>query len=319
MQINRILSLFLLPFLLILTLLAGCNTSRNVMDGTKNVYRSTKKTVKKITPGKSNLKMRIMVLPFIDHMKIQSGMAEEATNSFIQMLRKSDDVLVFEAQRDVALPGTEDFQQFEFGVVTNPDIAKKAEEMGMNGFITGILNPIETTTKRSGIWPFRKNYKIFDISLVINAVDVVSGTLFLTHLESEKTSVLLEDIEDIGGEYEKTILKDFFPNAFARIIKRQSYVVADTLANKRWTGRILEIDKDMIKIGAGSDVGVRPGHRFEVFAEGESISSGRGTAIDLMGIKIGEIETLEVMEKNSLAFMLSGEEFKVGQLIRFNP
>jgi hypothetical protein len=204
----------------------------------------------------------------------------------------------------------------EFGIVIDSDITKRAEEMGMNVVITGALNPIESRSKKSGIWPFRKLRREVEISVLVNAVDITNGTLFLTNPESEK--VKLPEPEDIFEEAAGTgTIDDATMNKLlSRVLRAQASAIIRELENQPWTGRLISTDGKTLIINVGNDVGANAGSVFEVFAQGEPIRSVTGRPLYLLGPRVGEVKIVEVMSTYSSAVPLNGDQFKAGQIIR---
>ena len=114
-------------------------------------------------------------------------------------------------------------------------------------------------------------------------------------------------------------IKDTLGKGIPRILKRQAEAVAKSLTQHPWTGKILAVDNNTIKISAGKDLGVYTGQLLTVFAKGESVQSRTGKSIGLLGKKIGKIKVTSVMQKQSLAEPVANSVFLPGQIIRFRP
>ena len=289
---------------------SGCSTTKSVIK--KIVPESVAKRIKH---SKSDLKKRVMILPLID----QSGLGSEKTiqisESFVELLMKSSHLLLFRPPKGVITLSESKVSQL--GIVTpGSDLIKKADDLGITAIITGVVNPVEVITRKTGIWPLRKPSKIYEISVVINAFDIMSHTLLLTNLESEKGSVPLEKAET---QSETEFIDQLLTTAMPRILKRQASAISKKLLNDPWIGKILAIENGTIKINAGRDIGLRLGQHFAVFSTGESISSEEGRSFDLSGNKIGEISVNSIMEDHALAIPLIEGSFLPGQAIRIIP
>lgn len=282
---------------------------------TKAVFKKMvpKSVVKKMRPT-PDLKKRVMVMPIIEH----AGLGDEAggliNSTFLGTLKKSSHMLIHESAE-----GMVSFSKKKLtglGVVV-PDhkLIKKADDLGMHAIITGIVNPIETNTKKSGIWPFRKYHKTYEISAVINVIDVMSHTLLLTQLESEKESVPSEEVE---RRNEKDLILGFVRDLLPGILKRQASVVSKTVSKLPWTGKVLAVENEYIKINGGKDVGLRTGVYFSVHNRGETISSGRGKVLGLLGDKTGEVKVIDIKDDFSIAVTVVGGPFKAGQIVKMD-
>ncbi|HBF42561.1 MAG TPA: hypothetical protein DDW42_02810 [Desulfobacteraceae bacterium] len=280
---------------------------------------ATKNIVKKITPAKDNLKKRVMVLPIINQAGAGSITASQITEIFVEFLKKSPHLLLYESPKGLSWPPTNKLNQF--GVVfADDDLVKKAEDLGINAIITGILNPIEKTNKKTGIWPFRKSHTVYEVCVVINVMDISSKTLLLSKLESEEA---LADEEKITT-YEEEVLTDkkeisdqMLRKSLTPILGHLASSVASKLLKAPWNGKILATRNTSVDINAGKDVGLKPGQRFDVFGLGESIAAKNGRILFLLGEKIGEIKVTSVGGKNSLAVPEAKEPLLPGQVIRF--
>ncbi len=284
----------------------GCAKTKAIVN--KIIPKSVAKKVRS-TP---NLKKRVMIIPIIEHAGLGEGGDELVTSTFLNFLTKSPRILIHESHEEGGSSSKKKLTGLGH-VTPGLKLIKKAEDLGMHAIVTGIVNPIETNTKKSGIWPFRKYYKIYEVSVIINVMDVMSQTLMLTQLESEKESVPSNKIEMLN---EKELIIEFAREVLPGILKRQASAVSKKLSEFPWTGKVLAVDDDTIKINAGVDVGLRPDVYFSVFARGDSISSGRGKVFGLLGEKIGEIKVISVENDHSLAIPTEGGPFSAGQIIK---
>ena len=291
---------FLLHFLILSILLVpllSCSTTRSV--------------VEKITPHRSSLKKRLMVAPLID----QAGLGPERTAriaaDFVELLKKSPHILAFQTDKDIS-QGT-DTKSPEFGIVVPPELVKTARDSGMNALVIMVLSPLEATSRKTGIWPFRDMSRIVEISLLVNMVDTTSGCLYSTRLESEEMAFF---IDELPGRDENEVIDQIIGEKMPHILKRQSSAVIKNLMKQSWKGKILSVDNGTIKISGGKDVGVRPDQVFTVFAMGETIVCKSGRSFDLLGKRIGKIKATSVMEKHSLAVPLAKGSFMAGQVIK---
>ena len=289
---------FFLILSFVLITIPGCSTTKSI--------------VQKIRPGEPYLKKRVIVLPFIDQAGIGSERTTQMTADFVRSLGKSPHLLICDRPKE--MPLTSGAKSPAMETATHKGLVENAENLGMNAVITGVLNPFEITTKKKGIWPFRKYRKIYEISMVVNVVDIISRTLLLTRLETEEVPVSLDKAEGLN---EKEMFDLILSKALPGILKHQASIVAKELAKDPWTGKILAVDNDTITINAGKDVGLQPGHCFDVFGWGESIRCGNGKSLNLLGGKIGEIKVTSVMEKHSLTVPAKQGKFLPGLVIRF--
>ncbi len=286
-----------LMLLAALGLTVGCGAGRSVFKG--------------FTNGDAVLVKRVKVLSFIDETHLDSHLGETFTAEFVSRLRAKPLVLLDE--RPLGLSLKTDMKSLRFGIVTPKAFIQKAEGLGINVLITGVLNPINVTTRRKGIWPFRKDRRFYEVSMVINMVDVSTGALLYTKMEKVEGRVP-EDAEDVEDEKEFTI--GLIRKSMKGILKRQVSDISDILSETPWTGKILGVEDKIIRIGGGQDVGIEPGLAFQVFSRGELIRSQSGQSYPVRGGKVGKIVVTSSGRGETLARALSGGPFQVGQMIR---
>lgn len=290
--------LFFLTLWLLVIAISGCGISRSL--------------VGKVIPQGPELKKRVMVFPLVDQAGLGGERTSELDEDFKKLLGRSSHFLLYGPPDGIFSSSA--MSSPIFGVVTSSKLIEIAEGIGMNALIIGVVNPIEVTTRKSGIWPFRSYKKFYEISMGVNVVDITTKTFSMTRIESEEYSVSLDDVERQG---EKKIVDQALKEALPEILEGQASAVEEELTREPWTGRILAVENKTIMINAGKKVGLRPGQYFEVFEQGKSIPSASGRSIYLLGKKIGEIKVKSVMGKHSLAVPVKGGKFLRGQVIRF--
>jgi len=289
----------IMVMLLIMTL--GCGT-------TKSIY-------KKVKPDKPYLIKKIMVFPPIDLSGLAAGKAAQTTQDFIEILKQSPQLSIHTPPDGWSVPTH--IKTPKFGVAYyDPKIAQMARDRNMNVLLAAFLPPIEKTIRRDGIWPFRYDADVYKIAIVINAMNVANGCLYLTELSSN--DVYFKP-DEVSGMAQKEIFEKVWEKGMPDILEQQAELVTEKLIAEPWTGRILNNQKGLVMINAGKDSGVQPGQLFNVFSKGESIVCQTGKQLDLTGEKIGEIKAVSVMEEHTLAKPESGGPFSVGQSIRFKP
>jgi len=284
---------------------------------------TTKKLYSKMSPDSSGLKKRILVLPFWDQAGLGEERLEQLATQFLSLLNKDGVFVIERVKRSSA--AADRVRAPEFGIVTDPEHARRADQMGMNVMLTAVFTPLETQRIKTGIWPFRKIKDETEIAMYVNAFDVINGTLLLTRLESVKIRTMADIIDDDWEEEENAEPQKIKPEidektltkSLTEIVENQAAEVSSALRERPWLGRILSSDASGTFINAGSDVGVKPGSVFEVLGPGETIASASGRTLALPGSAVGEIKVTEVMKDRALTSVQEGASFKAGQIIRF--
>ncbi len=277
---------------------AGCGT-------TKSVYN-------KVTFGETALKKRVLVLPLLDQAGVGEEKAAQLTAKLVELLKEGESLLVYKGE--LPWPSRQRMRSLKFAVIIDPALIENAERMGMNVLVAGVLNPPEMTVKKWGWWPFQGIKRKVEVSLLLNAYDIIDGTLFLTHLETRKIKVSTDNPGwEKGGNprIDETELEE----ELSDILGDQASKIRDELEEQPWRGRIVSVDGETVVINAGRDTGVRNGSQFQVFSIGERIRSVSGKYFYLLGPKVGEITTVEVMDSHASAAPVTGGPFKTGQIV----
>jgi hypothetical protein len=258
------------------------------------------------------LTKKVMALPLMDVGGLGERWTAQAQKELYGLLGHSPRISLH-FQRPEKNPGATGVTPVEYGIITNPDIIHSARAQGMNAVIVGALNPVEITKKKSGIWPFRRKVSAYQVSMVVNVVDVNSGYLYLTHLESEEVTFPLE--ED-GFQDEARERQEAIESVLPTVVKHQAKIVSKELAERPWTGMILSGGESGVIISGGRDAGILPGQKFTVYQRAEPIATKEGRTIHPLEKAVGEIKVEEVMPDRSRAVDSYGGPFAEGQLVR---
>jgi hypothetical protein len=278
--------------------MAGCATTRSVYERFR-------------TEGDA-LTKRVMALPLMDVGGLGERWTAQAQREFYDWLGRSPRISLY-FQESEENPGATGVTPVEYGIITNPEMIRKARAQGMNAVIAAALNPVQVIKKKAGIWPFRRKVVAYRVSMVVNVVDVNSGYLYLTSLESAEASFPLE--ED-GLQDEATERQEALESVLPKIAKRQANVVSKELEERPWTGTILSAGDSGVTINGGRDVGILPGQVFTVYPSAEPIASKEGRTLRPIGKAIGSLKVEEVMSDRSRAVGSQGGPFAEGQLVR---
>ena len=298
MKTNRLFRLISAMGLCFLILGLGCGT-------TKSVY-------KKVTFSDTTLKKRVLVLPLLDQAGAGEAKTEALTARLVELLKEGESLSVHRGT--VPTLSRQRVRSPKFAVVIDPARIQEADQMGMNVLIAGVLNPREVTARKWGIWPIKGVKREMELSLLLNAYDIVDGTLFLTHLETRKIKLSTDDLESAAeGKYviDETELEE----ELSDILEDQASTIRDELEDHPWRGKIMSVDGETVMVNAGSDIGLSDGSMFHVYSKGERIRSLDGKYFYLLGPKVGEIKTVNVTDTQASAVPVNGGPFRPGQII----
>ena len=309
MPTKRFTSITCLCLLSLLLAASGCSTTKNL---TKKVLPDS--WARKIMTNEADLKKRVMIFPFVDQAGVGPEMTKKLGHDFYEHLRETPNLLLYDPPDGIF--STQAMESPQFGVVTSSKLVDIATDMGMNALMIGVLNPVEIAVHKTGIWPFDGWKKIYTVSAAVNVIGTASKTLIYTDIALEEYDMSLEESGQLDQEnYIRKITLEALPDLIHKLGSIMDFKVSD----EPWTGKIVAVDGDTIMINAGTEVGLEDNAVFKVFSVGESISSGTGRTIHLLGETVGEIKVTSVMEKHSLAEPLDGGPFKAKQFIRLKP
>jgi hypothetical protein len=275
----------------------------------------TNSIINKVIPSEPAPRKRVMVIAFMDNADLEPDKRTTLAARFIEKLQNSSRLMLDPDPVEMSWPAAS--KSPELGIVIPEEQIKEAAREGMHALISGVLNPIETYTQKSGFWPpwpFRRLHRFYEVSLVINVLDIPTRTLLYSRLEAEKASFPLEESGGLQGKQRPAAM---LQAQLREVLKRQIEAVRETLEQHPWTGRIAAVEDESIRIEAGKNIGLSTGQRFQVLAEGERIQAQSGQQVYLAGKQIGTIELFSVSEKRSLGRVVEGGPCAAGQIVRY--
>jgi hypothetical protein len=257
------------------------------------------------------IKKRVWVVPFLDPAGVGEKKMAQTAADLEGLLEKTGRFLVIKGMKTT--PSSNIVLTPESVFMVNPALIKSADVMGIDIMIVGALSPFETNSRLEGIWPFRKTKQKVDISMLVNAVDVIDGSSFLSHLESVESEA---SSSGEGEERKSTLKRTTLNEALSEIIENQAEVITEELRAHPWRSRVTSVDAEGLLVDGGRDIGLENGSVFEVYGIEGSIQSSDGRNLPLLGDKVGEIEVVKVLDASVEATPLSGGPFEAGQVIQ---
>ena len=257
------------------------------------------------------IKKRVWVVPFLDQAGVGEKKMAQTAADLEGLLEKTGRFLVIKGMKTT--PSSNIVLTPESVFMVNPALIKSADVMGIDIMIVGALSPFETNSRREGIWPFRKTKQKVDISMLVNAVDVIDGSSFLSHLESVESEA---SSSGEGEERKSTLKRTTLNEALSEIIENQAEVITEELRAHPWRSRVTSVDAEGLLVDGGRDIGLENGSVFEVYGIEDSIQSSDGRNLPLLGDKVGEIEVVKVLDASVEATPLSGGPFEAGQVVQ---
>jgi len=274
---------------------------------------TTKSLYSKVIPGgKDELKKRIWVVPLLDQAGVGEEKIAQITDNLLNLLDESG---YFLARKGIEpSPSSQVVLTSESAFILGPALMKSADEAGIDVLVVGTLGGFETKSEEDGIWPFRETKRKVEISILINAVDVIDGGFLLSHLETVEKEFSTSPPD--GQERKATLKETTLDEALSEILESQAEMITKELRTHPWRGRVTSAGAEGLLINGGRDIGLKIGSVFEVYGIEGSIQSLDGRTLPLLGDKVGEIEVVKVMDSSAEAVSLTGGPFAAGHVIQ---
>ena len=253
--------------------------------------------------------------------KIGTGMADMLTDALIQ----SGNFIVLERQAIQSVIAEQDFAAS--GRTTQAGSTAQIGKMPpAQILIRGSVTEFQEDTGGGGqglnIKGFNLNMKKGEshVAVIIRLIDTSTGEV----LDSQRVEGKAEKgglgLGYSGGGY------GFGSNGFTDsplgkacqiAIDRAVEYVTNHMAGMPWQGKVVTVKDNIVVINSGTNVGIKPGDKFEIYRKGEEfIDPDTGMSLGSETSKIGEIEVVSAMEKFSKATPVSGSGFEAKDIVK---
>lgn len=296
--------LLILSILVLLLFISGCGGAA------RDVYYVGGQTAKSIkglvTPDtKPVLKKKILITPVINNSGIDNLQTDQIMRNCISYISEDEYLVVS------TLPKYEDREQAflnkPYGAILSPAYVKKSGASGINILLACIIQPVEATKTKKGIWPYRKDTHQVTLSVSINAVDTVNGTLVVYEDETiDFKSGLINTGESDKWVPDSNQLQD----KILAMIEDLCFRAIEKLRKIPWQSEPV-VEGENYSIRSGRDIGVNENTIFELFKKGEPVKSGSGDQYYLLGEKIGETGVRSVDEASAVLDINAGQKSEV--------
>ncbi len=200
-----------------------------------------------------------------------------------------------------------------------------AQPMGLNAIITGQLTDLDVRRHKTGIYGFRENNAFLTMEGEVRIIEVATGTI-LGH-RSFLAQKELSDVDATAMTMGKKPAPADVNGLLAKIVKDSTVWVGKKLGTMPWTGYVLAVEGERVKITVGRDTGLPKGAGLVVYQRGDKIKTGAGTEIYLPGTPVADAVLSELGPRISWAKVTDrapagqGDDAKplalqVGQLVR---
>jgi hypothetical protein len=260
----------------------------------------------------------VAVLPFRDQSSQEPGLADAATDVMTTELLRSGCFIVVERSR---LKEVFHEQELE-GVVTPETLARAGEALGADYVLVGSVtewacneeNQQFSTPGYSYVpsVPISRRKSSVQIGLEGRLVDTTSGKVVTAgagHSSREESGVTLG-----GGPAKRR--ETFGKLVRFAVVDLTRQLVSGT-ENLPWEGRVAAVTDNDVFISGGASVGLRVGDHLDAFARGSAIYAPEsGQLIGYERSAAGTLEIAAISEKMATARAASGQELKIGDIVR---
>jgi hypothetical protein len=282
------------------TLLVGCGLGSAVTD-----YIDSKDT---------SLRKRVAVVPFDSGVKDLRPRAAALGKALTQHLAKQGGlVLVDFAEVETALaalpPGNNPLEE---------RVQTAARETGLTAVVAGVLTDLSVQYRLKGVYGFRDNTGFLTLEAQLRVMDIGTGTVagqMAFRREAAIDDIQAEAIKS-GAQPDPKIADKLL----AELVEDTQRWTAAQVNAIAWTGQVMAVEGNRIKVSVGRDTGFPLGSVLNVYALGERIKTGAGQELALPGPLTGKLRLVEMGARASWAEPVQDKDlknnFEPGQLIR---
>ena len=120
-------------------------------------------------------KKRVLVMPTVNLSGVSSGgLVSTLSEKLSKDLRKTG-FFIIQRNDDTTHSFT-----FKIDKPLDKELVNRATESGVNAILFTTVTPVEITSTRKGVWPFRKHAEKFTVSVNMDIVDSNMGTVIIS-------------------------------------------------------------------------------------------------------------------------------------------
>ena len=188
-----------------------------------------------------------------------------------------------------------------------------AKQMGLNAIITGDISELEIVHNLYGIYGLRKEKPTLQMILRMKLVDVETRTVLFEGYRRAKMKLDLPASADTQMYLKQNKI---LPASFMDdIVEDMGEDIESAMADQPWKSYIAAIDGNTVQFPAGQDVGLKDGNNLVVLSEGKQLVNYAGQKFRLPGSQIGSVRCAKVEQSTTIAEIVEGDGFKVGDVL----
>ena len=307
----------IIRFVLAISLLVfqGCITTAKILSNEKEplqVRKSIKDVDYRIRIEPSELKKRVLILPFLDKNETArpQDSREQARTAFVDDLVRTTGVIVVPLDQ-LKTPASKYIKNGEYDL---KKIAQDSQKQEFTSIIEGQILDVKLKNAADQIGLVRNISTIYEVVVRMRIVNVrteneVFNTVKTVTLEEDNKRVIERVANDQFFVRNPELLKILIKDAFLDFTPQ----IQDALVDITWEGRIAAIRGEKIYLNVGKISGVLIGDILKVVEDGSEIYDSE------IGYHLGRIRgrtkgTLEIIsyfgQDGAVAVMHSGANFK---------
>ncbi|MBF0531350.1 MAG: hypothetical protein HQK55_19190, partial [Deltaproteobacteria bacterium] len=197
------------------------------------------------------------------------------------------------------------------GPITSSAAVMAGRAIGLNAVVLGSISELSQVTKRAG-WRrwfrfFTKQRDYVNAMLVAKALDVESGIILWANVGTGEAMVS-QTADDVWmGTKSNVLEQSTVVSTMEQAVEELSEGLLVGFGKANWKGFITKVTGDTATLNAGKDVGIRPGHRFDVLTVKDKITNAAGQTYIVPGPPKAQLEVVQANDETSELKILSGE------------
>ena len=200
------------------------------------------------------------------------------------------------------------------GITDNYSLAILGRQLGLNAIVTGSLEDIRIVDETRGVWLTKDTHHIVFVFIRVEICDTRTATKLLDN--TFERQIEIEDLEyQLIRESDKINLPEL-NITLNKLLTDVGDSICDTIKDQPWTGYITKLDGEKFILPSGSEIGLKLGDILEVYDSSRIIEGIGGQRFFTPGLKIGEIEVVEISANNAAAKLVEGDRIMTGSTVR---
>lgn len=283
---------------------------------TKTIKRTTRSLTRTITLDDQDLIRKVGIFNFENNSLHESWEFQKIFHKGLpEYINKScPGVLTADPQTGSLLNLLKKPPRLKSGIVDNYSLAVLGRQFGLNAIVTGALEDIRIIDELRGVWLTKDTHHIVIVFIRVAVCDTRTATKLLD--KTFERRIEIDDIEyQIIQESDKINLPEL-NETLNKLLTDVGDSICDTIKDQPWTGAIAKRDGENFILPSGTHIGLKLGDILEVYDSSRIIEGIGGQRFITPGLKIGEIEIVDIAENSSAAKLVEGDGIIAGSTVR---